>query len=138
MEITTDLNPDNPFVVDGPAFHIARKNLERLKKAFVFKRDKTIILRKNFEEIRVDSQPDIDVSLENDAARLLFHQVRDWNVTRWRIYELTVRGIARSKIASDLDISESAISKSVRMGAVDTVISLTTSLGKSLSRKLKG
>jgi hypothetical protein len=121
-EITTDLNPDNPLVMDGPAFHTARKGIAELRSAK--------------ELLRIDTTLPIDIALEDHAARLLSYHVRQWKTTRWALYRLITAGTTPAAARKALGISLTAVYKNIKMGMIDLVQEMADDLGRSLSSKL--
>lgn len=122
--ISTTLDPRNPLVADGPAFHLARNGIEELKRSR--------------ETICVLAEQPGAVALENDSARLLACHVAHWKQTRWRVLREVALGTPRPEIGPALGISTVAAYKSIRSGAVDVVRSLAEDLGRSLAARLDG
>ena len=120
--ITTRLNPTNPLMVDGPAFHIARQGMTELKRSK--------------ESLAIGAQPPVDVKLENDAARLLAHHIAHWKDSRWDVYRQLARGEPRIAIGHKLNLSNAAVYKNIHDGEIDLVRALADDLGRSLTSKL--
>jgi hypothetical protein len=121
-EINTPLNRRNPLVMDGPAFHIARKGIGDLKGTG--------------ELLRIGAEDEGSVGLENGAARLLSHHMRKWEQNRWNIYTLFVAGEFEQKISLKLDISLTAIYKNIRAGQLQIVKDLSEAISESLAKQV--
>jgi len=119
-ELATALDPHNPLLADGPAFHAARRGMERLKR----------------EDEMLRLEPSDLLFLENDALRLLAHHLRSFKQTRWHVLRELTRGRPKVEIGPVLGISTVAAYKSIRTGALEVVLSLAEDLGRSLADRL--
>jgi hypothetical protein len=120
--LTTDIHPDNPLIMDGPAFRLARKAIQDLRAAAA--------------PICVVAEPPTDVALENDAARLLASHIAQWKKTRWIVYRRLARGATPAAVSKAMRISSAAVYKNIRAGAIDLVSEVARDLGRSITAKV--
>lgn len=115
--ITTRVDRRNPLVMDGPAFHVARRALALMKK------------RKDL--FRVSAEAPDEVTLEHAAAALLSHQVGHWSPTRWEVIRHLAAGHTPAEIAAAVGISLTAVYKNIRAGALMDVLDAGDAIGEA-------
>jgi len=113
-EITTPVNRQRSFEMDGPAFHRARERMEMMKK------EKSL-----FSIHTADSSSD---KLLNSMFRILSNNLRGWNKNRFLILQKLCEGKEVKQIAGELGLSEVAIYKNINAGSLDAIQDLTDSI----------
>ncbi|TVR32006.1 MAG: hypothetical protein EA390_05765 [Balneolaceae bacterium] len=113
-EITTPVNRQRSFEMDGPAFHRARERMEMMKK------EKSLISIHT-----ADSSSD---KLLNSMFRILSNNLRGWNKNRFLILQKLCEGKEVKQIAAELGLSEVAIYKNINAGSLDAIQDLTDSI----------
>jgi hypothetical protein len=113
-EITTPVNRERSFEMDGPAFHRAREKMAEMKK------EKSLI------SIHTDDKS--SDKLLNSMFRILSNNLRGWNKNRFHIIQKLCEGKDVKQIAGELDLSEVAIYKNINAGSLDAIQDLTDSI----------
>jgi hypothetical protein len=129
--ITTRINKVAAIGMDGPAFHVARAGIEELKSA-------------GDASLAVKAEANIDVDLEDSAAKLLDVQVRAWRPNRFKVFMADLpAGLAESadkadarKVAARIGITVTAVYKNRVDGRIELLIRASRSIGRSLSKKV--
>jgi hypothetical protein len=121
--ITTDINRNQSLGMDGPAFHMARENIDRMRDAS--------------ELISLKSENDTLNRLFNSAFRILTGNLRSWNRNRFAILSQLCYDIPVKQIAAELGLSEVAVYKNIRAGTLDAVIDFTDSLSEQINLTLR-
>ena len=107
-DISTPLNPKQAIGMDGPAFYLARDELEALKKGHgLFK----------ISGISPDCRQLVNLSLN-----LIAHDVRKWKHTRIQVLDRLYAHIPVSEIAQALQLSEKTIYKTIDVGELEQVM----------------
>lgn len=117
-EITTPVNRERSFEMDGPAFHRARQKMK------VMKKEKSLI------SIHTDDHT-MDTLL-NSVFRILSNNLRGWNKNRFHILQKLCEGKEVKQIADELGLSEVAIYKNIKAGNLDAIQDLTNSIIESI------
>ena len=99
-EITTPINSKQAIGMDGPAFHEARAEIERLKKSD--------------DELHLSGFEDSIRELLVPAIRLLWASTELWQVNRLRILMRELESVCPRKDEYRLEITERAIHKNIR------------------------
>jgi len=96
--------------MDGPAFHLARKGIDGLKKSGG-------LLRIMWPDSRGQSL--IDAVLD-----LVSHEEGQWKTNRLQIYREMLNGVNIQAIAAETRLSPAAVCKSIKAGALHTISAL--------------
>lgn len=122
--IINPINPKQAIGMDGPAFHLARDGIERLKKSgFLFS-----LKGENIQQL----------SFYQQVLLLISHNIFKWNKTRLHVLEMSINDIPVNTMAKKLQISEQAIYKNINAGALEIIISLFIEIEKTLNHWLEG
>jgi hypothetical protein len=117
--ITTPINRKQAIGMDGPAFHAARDGVN--------------ILKKDEGLLRVNIQnPEIE-RLMNASLMLVSKEMLGWNSNRFHILQKLGQGEEVSRIAADMGLSEVAVYKNRKAGALDVILELTASLSTMIN-----
>jgi hypothetical protein len=108
--IVTAINPQQALGMDGPAFHVARERIERLKR----------------EGGRFAVSGDLpgDAAARDAAVALLSAWTEGWKPNRWRILLGRLQGRPVADLAAELGISEPAVYKNLHAGQLETWVTL--------------
>jgi hypothetical protein len=121
--ITTPINRKQAIGMDGPAFHAARDGVN--------------ILKKDEGLLRVNIQnPEIE-RLMNASLMLVSKEMLGWNSNRFHILQKLGQGEEVSRIAADMGLSEVAVYKNRKAGALDVIHELTTGLAELIDTEIK-
>jgi hypothetical protein len=121
-KLVTPINPEQAIGMDGPAFYHARDGMDALKKEeYLF-------------HIVGDGlhRP----ALLNHALRLIAHNARKWNQTRWQTLALLYAGMSVQEIAEYTDLTVQSIYKTIRAGALHEIIALLDQIEASINDRL--
>ncbi|PKD45097.1 SatD family protein [Rhodohalobacter barkolensis] len=113
-EITTEINREQSIGMDGPVFHVARDQIEEMKK-------EDILLTIATDNKQFDR-------LVNSSFRILSANLRAWNRNRLMILKKRYEEIDVKQIAGELELSEVAVYKNIRAGTLDAIQDLTDSI----------
>jgi hypothetical protein len=105
-EIVTEINSKSALAMDGPAFHRARAAMSQMKK------DKVLY--------RVDGLVSSQ-QLVNHALDLLSHNRVKWKEKRLGVFAGLLAGRSIGQITKKLDISEQAVYRNIRDGALEPI-----------------
>lgn len=123
--IVTAINPAQALGMDGPAFHVARERIERLK-------------QEGGRFSLAGDLPGDDVTREA-AVALLSSWTDDWKANRWSVLLGRLQERPVAQLAAELGISEPAVYKNLHAGRLETWVSLLRRqeelLDRALSRK---
>jgi hypothetical protein len=122
--ITTDINRNQSLGMDGPAFHMARENIDRM--------------RKESELISIHTDNSSLNRMVNSAFRILTGNLRSWNRNRFATLSRLYGDIPVKKIASELKLSEVAVYKNIHAGTLNAIIDFTGSVTEQLNQLLDG
>lgn len=121
--ITTPINRKQAIGMDGPAFHAARDGVN--------------ILKKDEGLLRVNIQnPEIE-RLMNASLMLVSKEMLGWNSNRFHILQKLGQGEEVSRIAADMGLSEVAVYKNRKAGALDVIHELTSGLAGLIDSGIK-
>lgn len=121
-EISTAINTKQAIGMDGPAFHAARETIDLLRKT---------------ESLFAIAGPGGDgVTLTNQGLALVSHLIAKWPRTRLRILLGLSGNRTVGEIARDLRLTEQAVYKSIKAGAIRTIVPLFEEITAGL-RKIK-
>lgn len=127
--LDTDINPDQAIGMDGPAFHLARDAVERLKK--------------DGGTLQISAPDDRLPRIAGPLVRLLAAETESWNSNRLSIIHRMLAGLSGDKLISDLEISgvleisPSAVYKNIRSARLDTWTELLHETECQLSQLLR-
>ncbi len=123
--ISTAINPRQALGMDGPAFHLARERIERLKQTGG----------------RFSLAGDLpgDVRTREALLDLVSSWTEGWKVNRWAILLGVLEGKPVAQLAEELGISEPAVYKNIHAGRLESWADLLrreeTLLGRALTGK---
>lgn len=123
-ELSTPLNPKQAIGMDGPAFHLAREGIVRLKKS------KSIF--------RVAPVEPPLLPLVNHGLELISKMARNWSRNRMEILLSLMRGEKPEQAAKKLSISTVAVYKNINVGALDTIINIQTEVCRLVAEAVEG
>lgn len=118
--IDTTINARAALGMDGPAFHIARDAIDRLKKQGGW--------------YQVEGIPEVD--LANQSLALVSHFQGQWQHRRFQVYEMYLAGLSANDMSEQLKISRSAVYKNINDGALAVVAGITGAIATSMQREL--
>ena len=124
--ISTPINKEQAIGMDGPAFYIARDNIEEMKKS-------NRLFSVGIEEVQNDIEKQAVLNLMNSSLRLLSKEMKSWKKVRFQILIMLNEGIPVKEIAKQLQISETAVYKNREDGELSLVIQLKESIKKLLN-----
>lgn len=99
-EITTAINPNQAIGMDGPAFHLARKQIEQLKKTG--------------NQLSIAGLPAPWNALLSPAIDLLWASTEPWNANRLQILLQELETMSSRQSEYQLQITKRAINKNIR------------------------
>lgn len=117
--IATPINREQAIGMDGPAFHSARDGINILKK------DEGL-LRVNIQNTEIER-------LMNASLMLVSKEMLGWNSNRFHILQKLGQGEAVSRIAAEMGLSEVAVYKNRKAGALDVILELTASISTMIN-----
>lgn len=120
-EITTPINTRAALEMDGPAFHAARDGVQRLKKSK---------LRYTVQGLAENA------ALVNFSLHLLSHERAKWQHNRLLILAQLLEGHAVTDMKCRMSISEQAIYRNIRDGALDAVRGLLGEIALLANRQM--
>jgi hypothetical protein len=123
-KLVTPINPDQAIGMDGPAFYHARDGIDRLKK------------EKRLFHVAGDHLPRPE--LLNHALYLIAHNMAGWNETRWKTLPLLYDGLSPQEIAGHMNLTDQAIYKTIRSGALYEIIALFSEIEAAINDGLRG
>ncbi|HTL69400.1 MAG TPA: SatD family protein [Lacunisphaera sp.] len=103
-EIVTPLNPKQAIGMDGPAFHRARAQLDRLKK------------EQRLLGLQDGEKPDLPTTA---MLNILSGQVEGWKPTRLRLFAGLLVGRSVAELAAETGITTRAVNKNIRAAELD-------------------
>jgi hypothetical protein len=121
--ITTPVNRKQAIGMDGPAFHTARDGVNILK-------EDEGLLRVNIQN------PEIE-RLMNASLMLVSKEMLGWNSNRFHILQKLGQGEEVSRIAAEMGLSEVAVYKNRKAGALDVIHELTSGLAGLIDSGIK-
>lgn len=121
-EITTEINRKNALGMDGPAFHKAREQLERMK-------EKKLLLSVSTEDARFDK-------LVNNTFHILGANIRSWKKNRFVILQKMYAGKEVKQIAEEIGLSEVAVYKNINAGTLEPIRELTDTISETIDERL--
>jgi hypothetical protein len=120
-EITAKLSEDSVVGMDGPAFYSARDSLSKLKKG-----DSLFFISSEISENK----------LINQSLALISEEIKSWNENRLKVFVSLNSGWDVSRIAGELNISQRAVYKSIKDGAVVTISDTFKEINAIINRSL--
>jgi len=121
--IDTPVNRQQAIGMDGPAFYLARKGIERLKAdGYLFI---TNGVREDYQDI------------VNNSLFLLSNQVSKWKQSRLSVFRLLQQGLSVADMTSKLDLTDKAIYKTIDHGDLKVVNRLLSDIEKLLNASTK-
>lgn len=103
-EIVTPVNPKQAIGMDGPAFHRARAQLDRLKK------------EQRLFGVQAGEQGDLQTTA---LLNILSGQVEGWKPTRLRLFAGLLSGRSVAELAAETRITTRAVTKNIRAAELD-------------------
>lgn len=122
-ELTTDINREKPFEMDGPAFHKSRAGMENLKK------NQSLLSLITEQDAQFDR-------LINSMFKIVTAELRSWNDNRFRILRRFYEEAEVKDIAEETGLSDVAVYKNIRAGSLDAILEFTESLEEMINRML--
>lgn len=127
--ISTPINTKQAIGMDGPAFYIARDNIEEMKKS-------NRLFSVGIEGAKKDDETQALLNLINNSLKFLSKEMKSWKKIRFQILVMLNRGTPVKEIANELNISETAVYKNREDGELSLVIELKESVKKLLNIEL--
>jgi len=123
-DIDTPINPRSAIGMDGPAFHNARDAMEELERSS--RLFGIAGLQGSCAEVTVHT------------LDLLFRIIGKWKKNRLRTLTMLIEGTAVSEISGKLGITEQAVYKTIRTGALENVVRVLGDVTEIVNRSLAG
>lgn len=122
-EITTPVNKKQAIGMDGPAFHIAREQIETLKKT---------------EDLLAISGLEGEVGeFVSSAMNLLWASTESWNDNRLKIMLNELKPVSQRSATYPLHITQRAINKNIRDARIVEWVDLVTTLEIMINQGLR-
>jgi len=121
--LSTAVNPARAIAMDGPAFHLARQGITRLRQE-----GGAFTVAGLGAEAGGWVLPVLD---------LISHTVSGWKRSRWEILDRRMRGEKVHGIVQAMRLTPAAVYKNLRAGALDTVSVLFRRVGRALDESLR-
>lgn len=121
--INTAINPDQALGMDGPAFHLARENIETLKRdggAFALGGD-------------VPGDPELRAALID----LIAASFPSWKTNRWLVLHGMLNQTPVAELAASAGISPAAVYKNIRHGRLESLAFVLQKLEALIDSRLK-
>lgn len=122
--LSTPINRRQAIGMDGPAFHVAREEMSRLKSAG--------------SRWRIGGLAEPMGGVVNEALALWAHESAGWRRNRWEVLLDRLEGRAATETAARLRISISAVHKNIKAAALDTVVGLLGGIEALLADQTRG
>ncbi len=122
-EIITPLNKEQSIGMDGPAFHHARAQLDRLKAE-----------KRLFGVHGPGVEPDL---LTTAMLNVLSGQVEGWKPVRLRLFAGLLAGKSAGELAVETGITPRAVHKNIRAAELDEWRTILHNIERSLTAELK-
>ncbi|HFE63174.1 MAG TPA: hypothetical protein ENK14_02015 [Caldithrix sp.] len=120
--LSTPINRRQAIGMDGPAFHFAREGIQQLKKtSYLFK---------------LSGEAFPEQELINYSLNLISADVNNWEKNRMQILVGLLLGKKRKDLAEQLGISNVAVYKNIRAGALEAIIGIGRESAKLINREL--
>lgn len=114
--IDTAINKEQAIGMDGPAFHLARQGIDRLKESgYLF-------------NIVVQDKEVTEIKIINNSLQLLSGRIRSWNKRRLLILQMIKEGYGYKEISEAVGISHPAFYKNKESGMLDVVDELSDNI----------
>jgi len=124
--IVTTINKKQSIGMDGPAFYAARERIEKLKKTG------------SLFGVEVEmAEESVEFKLINNSLQLLSSGIKKWKKTRYKIFVKLMDGLPVKKIASQMNISETAVYKNREDGSLDVIMKLNGNITALINRELE-
>ena len=124
--IATSIQREHVLGMDGPAFHVARDGIEKLKKS------------EGLFRITIENEDRPELSAINQSLYLLSVEIRSWKSNRIALQHLIRQGMDYKKIPKKIDISERAFYKNKEAGSLDVVNAYFNDIQDYINSRLKG
>ena len=121
-ELTTRVNPVNALGMDGPAFHLARDALERMKREQI--------------DCTINGLTHQDPILINATLALMNREMTKWRSNRLSVLKGLLNNRDVKALARELDISEVAIYKNIEAGNLRTFVDLIYAIERCLTAEV--
>lgn len=118
--LSTPLKRDNAIGMDGPAFHLARRGIEQLKKSG--------------GAYHIGGLPEALGELVNCSLRIAELGIDKWNENRWNIALGMREGRKVRQLSEQLGISESAVYKNIKESGLEDIDTLFRQIGQAMNR----
>jgi hypothetical protein len=109
-QVDTPINPSLALGMDGPAFHLAREGIDKLKASG--------------RSFLVSGLSLSQLELVNASLALVSHGMSRWNENRLSVCAALIRGRPVREIAEELDLSPQGVYQTIRVGALHATISV--------------
>lgn len=128
--IYTPINREQSLGMDGPAFHVARDGIDRIKES-----GRIYKISPGSPADQTEAVLSL-VSLVNHSLQLLSNEIKEWKKSRLQVLVMLQEGLSVKKIAEEIGISESAVYKNREEGDLSLVLDLKESIGENINRIL--
>ena len=116
--LETAVNHRAAIGMDGPAFHIARHEIE--------------LMKETGRRLAIQASNPAVIRLVRDAADLWSLHTNPWQTRRWKILAAMIDEIPADQIARELNVSTVAVYQNRKAGGLRTILDL----GRSISRTI--
>ena len=115
-KLATDINKESAIGMDGPAFHVAREGIEKLK-------------NKDFSIIQIyDSSKRTDIDYINKSLTLVMSEINDWKKNTLLIFNEMLNNKAVNDIYPSVGISQRGVYKLINTNKIDYYVDFFKSL----------
>lgn len=121
-EISTKINADHALGMDGPAFYVAREQIEQMK-------EKKLLLSIATDYERFNR-------LINSSLQILEANLRTWKKNRFSVLYRYYENKDVKQIAKEVGMSDVAVYKNINAGALEAVHVLTNTVSETLNEML--
>ena len=120
--IETRINPEQAIGMDGPAFYLARRGIETIKKSPIL--------------IHVNGLGESNASLVNLGLSFVSREMGSWRLGRFMILERLLAGFSVKEIAKEDDVSVQSIYKTIEAGYMNLIIEYFQEISQHINREL--
>ncbi|MBI9050827.1 MAG: hypothetical protein JEZ00_15510 [Anaerolineaceae bacterium] len=120
--ISTEIIRESSIGMDGPAFHVARDGIEKLKKTS--------------DRFSINGVTGKNANLINQSLQILSHESNKWKESRLKTFNLYIQEQPVKKICESINLTDKAIYKTINMGMLDIFKEQLLEIEKLISYEL--
>lgn len=122
-EISTKINTIQALGMDGPAFYMARDQIDLMKE-----KKQLLAISTDYERFN---------RLINSTFQIMEANFKTWKKNRFSILHKYHHGSDVKQIAAEMGMSDVAVYKNINAGALDAVIELTNTVSDTINEMLR-